>query len=58
MKLLIRRILREVTDPTWEDYAEKILTAVQDIGSRTPRLFKKGLVWAISNVVGHKPTHG
>lgn len=53
MKTLIRRILKEETEP---DFAEKVLTVVQDIGSRIPTLYKKALVWAISNVIGHTPT--
>ena len=53
MKTLIRRILREETEP---DFAEKVLTAVQNVGRRIHPTIKRNLKWIIKNVVGHTPT--
>ena len=53
MKSLIRRILREETEP---DFAEKVLTAIQNIGRRMHPTIKRNLKWLIKNVVGHTPT--
>ena len=53
MKSLIRRILREETEP---DFAEKVLTAIQNIGRRIHPTIKRNLKWLIKNVIGHTPT--
>lgn len=53
MKSHIRRILKEETEP---DFAEKVLTAVQNIGRRVHPTIKRNLKWLIKNIVGHTPT--
>ena len=51
MKPLIRRILREQTDPTFGD---KVWDAVKDVGKFV--LKNNGLSWLIRQVVGTTPT--
>ena len=51
MKNLIRRILREETDPT---FSEKIWNSVKDVGKFA--LKNNGLSWLIRQVVGTTPT--
>jgi hypothetical protein len=51
MKNLIRRILREETDPT---FSEKIWNSVKDVGKLA--LKNNGLSWLIRQVVGTTPT--
>ena len=51
MKPLIRRILREQTDPTFGD---KVWRAIKDVGKLHLRY--NGLSWLIRTVVGTTPT--
>ena len=53
MKHLIRRILREETEP---DFTEKFFLAIQSVGRSIPTIIKQPLKWMIKNVVGHTPT--
>ena len=53
MKHLIRRILREETEP---DFTEKFFLAIQSVGRSIPTIIKQPLKWMIKNVVGYTPT--